>query len=281
MNATEAHGSSCQGRGPRGSLKGARAISPSMSRRGPSPPHFASRSSAMGSMPGRYRHRAAPMAALVLVGIVYAMGRPPGLSDVEADAMAGRFRFERRHLPELPGASYDRMVRDVHPSLRHIRSWISFVGAAVGAGGPRRRRPAQRRRPRGPPDRPGRDRPRAGDRGTVRGVLPRPVPTAVRPFDHGADGQPRRRFQRGRPCGCPGVLLGTFADPLPATVQAVSPGSAGASSPSSWSILNRAGSRAPSGRRTSTATGTSTSTSATTAATAVGSSTPQRRGSSR
>jgi hypothetical protein len=73
--------------------------------------------------------------ALVLVGILYALSRDPVLSAPETAELASRFRFSKVALPELSGIPYKRareeMVRAVHPSLRHISSLISFVGAAV------------------------------------------------------------------------------------------------------------------------------------------------------
>jgi hypothetical protein len=87
----------------------------------------------MGSNAGRFPRLIPPLAGLVLVAILFVLSQQPALPEQEADELASRFRFEKRPLPELPAHSYDKKVRDVHPSLRHIRSWISFVGAGVAA----------------------------------------------------------------------------------------------------------------------------------------------------
>lgn len=79
----------------------------------------------------RARRFLPPLTALLLLGGLYALSRQPTLPQEKAGELAHRFRFEKRPLPELPGHSYNRTVRDVHPSLEHIRSWISFVGAGV------------------------------------------------------------------------------------------------------------------------------------------------------
>jgi hypothetical protein len=63
--------------------------------------------------------------------MLFVLSRQPTLSEHETAEMASRFRFESLPLPQLPCYSYNKKVREVHPSLHHIRSWISFVGAAV------------------------------------------------------------------------------------------------------------------------------------------------------
>ena len=72
----------------------------------------------------------APLMALLIIGALFAMSRQPSLSDQEGEELAGHFRFTKLAFPELRG--YPRkMIREVHPSLRHISALISFVGAAV------------------------------------------------------------------------------------------------------------------------------------------------------
>jgi enediyne biosynthesis protein E4 len=75
------------------------------------------------------------LVALVLTGILFGLSLAPRLSDFETAELASHFQFAKLPLPELPGYPYKRtreeMVREVHPSLHHIRSWLSFVGAAV------------------------------------------------------------------------------------------------------------------------------------------------------
>ena len=69
-------------------------------------------------------------AAIVLVAGLYGLARPAEPSPGERAAMARRFAFRASLLPEVPGVRM-RFVREVNPSLRHIASWISAVGAAV------------------------------------------------------------------------------------------------------------------------------------------------------
>jgi enediyne biosynthesis protein E4 len=76
-----------------------------------------------------------PSIALAIVSVLYFLSLEPVLPEEEAEALAGRFSFAKLPLPELDGLVYKtgpgETVRSVHPSLHHIRSWISFVGAAV------------------------------------------------------------------------------------------------------------------------------------------------------
>jgi enediyne biosynthesis protein E4 len=76
-----------------------------------------------------------PIIALAIVSVLYGLSREPSLTEAEARTLAGRFAFTKSRLPELEGAKYKvepgETVREVHPSLRNIRSWMSFVGAAI------------------------------------------------------------------------------------------------------------------------------------------------------
>ena len=73
------------------------------------------------------------LAALALILVVYGFARLPEASEAERQALAARFAFTRMALPEIPeGRGPERRtVRPVHPSLRHIATWISSVGAGV------------------------------------------------------------------------------------------------------------------------------------------------------
>src|SRR5262245_12898736 len=74
--------------------------------------------------------RAKHLAAILLIAGAYSFSRLPALSEAERGELASRFSFSKTMLPELQG--YDRRyVRDVHPSLQRIASWISSVGASV------------------------------------------------------------------------------------------------------------------------------------------------------
>jgi hypothetical protein len=70
------------------------------------------------------------MIAIAIPGALYLLARLPDISPAERMALARRFHFERALLPAVPGPEI-RSVRPVHPSLRHIASWISTVGAGV------------------------------------------------------------------------------------------------------------------------------------------------------
>ncbi|HEX6747360.1 MAG TPA: CRTAC1 family protein [Longimicrobium sp.] len=76
------------------------------------------------------RRHARRAAALAVVAALYAAARLPTLSGGERAALAARFRFTAQALPELSGGPF-RTARPVHPSLAHLRAWISSVGAAV------------------------------------------------------------------------------------------------------------------------------------------------------
>jgi enediyne biosynthesis protein E4 len=77
-----------------------------------------------------FRRHAARLLALAIIVALYGLSVQPRLSGTEKSRLAGRFRFLRHDLPELPG-DLSRTVRAVHPSLKRIESWISSVGAAV------------------------------------------------------------------------------------------------------------------------------------------------------
>ncbi|MFY9825662.1 MAG: CRTAC1 family protein [Thermoanaerobaculia bacterium] len=77
------------------------------------------------------RRNATRLLALVLIVALFGFARLPTLSDGERQALAGRFAFDRTPLATPAGLRLDRTVRDVHPSLKDIASWISSVGAGV------------------------------------------------------------------------------------------------------------------------------------------------------
>src|SRR5690349_17666131 len=77
------------------------------------------------------RHNAKTSAALLLVlGLFLAVRFALHISQKEIDTVAGRFRFSRTTLPELPGPPI-RTQRLVHPSLERVSAFVSTVGAAV------------------------------------------------------------------------------------------------------------------------------------------------------
>ncbi|MEO5929606.1 MAG: CRTAC1 family protein [Candidatus Kapaibacterium sp.] len=69
-------------------------------------------------------------AALAAVAGIYFVAQQPTIPPSEMTALANQFHFTSYPLPEVPG-SIHKMVRAVHPSLNHMRSWISSVGAGV------------------------------------------------------------------------------------------------------------------------------------------------------
>jgi len=68
--------------------------------------------------------------AIVIVGVLYVLTRPPGIAEAEIDRLAQHFAFTPHPLPEVAGPPM-RQVRRVQPSLEHISAWISAVGASV------------------------------------------------------------------------------------------------------------------------------------------------------
>jgi hypothetical protein len=84
----------------------------------------------MAVPPGAPRKLVAPLFALAVMGGLYFLSQAPAITDQEADELASRFRFVRLPLPEVPGPPH-KTVRELHPSLRHVSAFISFVGAAV------------------------------------------------------------------------------------------------------------------------------------------------------
>jgi hypothetical protein len=77
----------------------------------------------------RLRRFAAPFAALLLIAFCYGMARFPSLPPEERAALAARFKFEKLPLAEVPNHPPYKYIRQVHPSLRRIASWISTLGA--------------------------------------------------------------------------------------------------------------------------------------------------------
>jgi hypothetical protein len=76
------------------------------------------------------RH-AGSAAAILLSLVCYGLARLPTLTAREEAALASRFRFERRGLPEAPGHPPYKSVRQVHPSLARISAWVSSLGASA------------------------------------------------------------------------------------------------------------------------------------------------------
>ncbi|MBX3395580.1 MAG: CRTAC1 family protein [Phycisphaerae bacterium] len=82
-------------------------------------------------MQQKIRNNSKRIAAVAIVGLLYWLTRLPTISDAERAELAGRFRFERTMLPELPGSPKVKSTRVVHRDLSSFASWISSIGAAV------------------------------------------------------------------------------------------------------------------------------------------------------
>ena len=79
------------------------------------------------------RRKAASLAAIFIVGVLYLLSRPPELNERDSRLLTQRFSFQRYDLPKISTRT-PQQIRQVHPSLRHLANWISFVGAAVSLG---------------------------------------------------------------------------------------------------------------------------------------------------
>ena len=76
------------------------------------------------------RRRATLLISIALVIIAYQFALLPVLAASEQESVAARFSFTRMDMPELPDSEYD-VVLDVHPSVEHVSTWISALGASV------------------------------------------------------------------------------------------------------------------------------------------------------
>ncbi len=84
----------------------------------------------MGSAPQFLRRNAKRICAvLVLLGL-YQLAQLPVVTSAARSKLASRFSFVPTPLPVPPGPPQETLRR-VNPSLAHIASWISSVGAAV------------------------------------------------------------------------------------------------------------------------------------------------------
>lgn len=83
--------------------------------------------------PSRFRRAVAFLVTLALVVGLYHLSQLPALPGTEAEAIAERFRFEKRPFPEPAGVPH-KNVRQVHPSLAHLSAYISALGAAAALG---------------------------------------------------------------------------------------------------------------------------------------------------
>ncbi len=83
---------------------------------------------------GSVRRRAALLVSAAIVITLYLMTRERTLSSAESVAVSNAFRFSRTPLPEVANHPPYKYVRNVHPSVRHIRAYVSTLGASVALG---------------------------------------------------------------------------------------------------------------------------------------------------
>src|SRR4051812_23174436 len=77
------------------------------------------------------RKYATALVALAVVAVFGWFARFPTTSKEQAAKLASRFLFTKQPMPELANHPAYKNVREVHPSLKRIASWISSLGAAV------------------------------------------------------------------------------------------------------------------------------------------------------
>lgn len=77
------------------------------------------------------RRHAAKIATGSVVLVLYVLSVPAELPADDQAALAARFRFDAVELAPAANGRQFRTGRNVHPSLRHINSWVSAVGASV------------------------------------------------------------------------------------------------------------------------------------------------------
>ncbi len=81
-----------------------------------------------------FRRRAALLASAAIVVGLYALTRERVLSQAESAEIASNLRFRRMLLPEAADHPPYKYVRKVHPSVRHIRAYLSTLGASLALG---------------------------------------------------------------------------------------------------------------------------------------------------
>jgi hypothetical protein len=87
----------------------------------------------MTALTKHLRRQTTRLVAVALIAVAYHFTQPPELSRAEQERLAARFSFKAIPLPMAATrtSSPPRSVRPVHPSLQHIASWISAVGAGI------------------------------------------------------------------------------------------------------------------------------------------------------
>lgn len=88
----------------------------------------------MNRPPGSVRRRATLLVSMAIVIGLYMMTRQQAISKAESDEVGNTFRFSRTELPEVANHPAYKYVRKVHPSVKHIRAYVSTLGASVSMG---------------------------------------------------------------------------------------------------------------------------------------------------
>ena len=88
----------------------------------------------MNRPPGSVRRRATLLVSAAIVISLYVMTRERTLSKTESEEVVNNLRFSRTPLPEVANQPPYKYVRKVHPSVRHIRAYVSTLGASVAMG---------------------------------------------------------------------------------------------------------------------------------------------------
>ncbi|MHB1556638.1 MAG: CRTAC1 family protein [Isosphaeraceae bacterium] len=88
----------------------------------------------MNPPPGSARRRATLLVSAAIVIGLYFLARDRTLSRAESQEVVNNFRFSRTPLPEAPDHPPYKYVRKVHPSVQHIRAYLSTLGASVSLG---------------------------------------------------------------------------------------------------------------------------------------------------
>lgn len=85
----------------------------------------------MASLWARKRRFIPGLTALALILALYFVARLPTASADTRAELASRYRFTEMPIAMPPGYKPTQTERTVNPAFRHLRSWISAVGAAV------------------------------------------------------------------------------------------------------------------------------------------------------
>lgn len=83
---------------------------------------------------GSVRRRATWFLSTAIVISLYFVSRERPLGKSESEEVVNRFRFSRMLLPEVNNHPPYKYVRKVHPSVQHIRAYVSTLGASVALG---------------------------------------------------------------------------------------------------------------------------------------------------